>query len=271
MLMQSPSPSCSPFEQALRKYPSEVSQRLQNDLRSSGDKEFKYAKSFSIPSLYRNVKDSSRLICTPVVYMKAPPLEYSGMGEDSVVEVRRARLRKVIKERYKGVQANMVRDTGVNAGELSGLLKTRFFGEKKARTLECHLGLPNMWFDGLDAKQEDAATEAFRWILRHGAENEKSILLATVDAIMAAHKQDAKTQEPSSDIDRRKGIDNAYVVNMQKETMCHDLPSPYEAELLAVFRRLPEASQAIIINVMWSQYVSVCLEPITPVGIYAVK
>lgn len=136
--------------------------------------------------------------------MKAPSLEYAGMGEDGVVEVRRSRLRRVVDERYKGIQANMVRDTGTNAGELSGLLKTRFFGEKKARTLERLLALPDKWLDGVDTEQEDLTLAAFRWILQHGAENEKSILLATVDAIMAAHKQDAKTQEPSSDIDRRK-------------------------------------------------------------------
>lgn len=110
-------------------------------------------------------------------------------GEDSlgVVETRRARLRRVIEERYKGVQANMVRDTGINAGELSGLMKTRFFGEKKARTLEKQLGLPDMWFDGVDASDSNLIDD-FRWILEHGADNEKTILIATVNAIKAAHK-----------------------------------------------------------------------------------
>lgn len=199
MLMQSPSPSCSPLEQALRKYPSLVPQFSQNAVRSSEDKEFKYASSFSIPSLYSNVKDSSRIICTPVIYMKAPPLEYLGMEEDSVVETRRARLRKVIEERYRGVQANMVRDTGINAGELSGLLKIRFFGEKKARTLERLLSLTDMWLDGVDVSG-NSLIDDFRWILEHGADNEKAILLATVNVIKAAHKQIPKKTDQTGEV-----------------------------------------------------------------------
>jgi len=135
--------------------------------------------------------------------MEAPPLEYPGMGEESVVETRRARLRAVIEDRYRGIQANMVRDTGINAGELSGLLKTRFFGEKKARLLERLLGLSERWLDGAD-DQASAALDDFKWILENGAENEKSILLATIDAIKAAYTQDARKQELPAIRDRRK-------------------------------------------------------------------
>lgn len=207
MLMHRSPPNCSPLEQALRKYPSVVSQRSQNEVLSGGDKEFKYARSFSIPSLYSNVKDSSRIICSPVIYMEAPPIEYSGMGEDSVVEVRRARLRKVIEDRYRGIQANMVRDTGINAGELSGLLKTRFFGEKKARLLERQLGLSDRWLDGADS-QTSTALDDFNWIMENGAENEKSILLATIDAIKSVNRQETRQESRNQEIlpivERRK-------------------------------------------------------------------
>lgn len=202
MLMQSPSPSCSPLEQALRKYPSLVPQASQNAVRSSGDKEFKYARSFSIPSLYSNVNDSSTIICTPVIYIQPPPIEYPAMGEDSVVEIRRARLKRVIEDRYRGIQANMVRDTGINAGELSGLLKTRFFGEKKARTLERQIGLSDMWLDGVDVS-ESGLIDDFMWILEHGASNERSILLATIEAIKTAHKQSPQKIDPTTEIKDR--------------------------------------------------------------------
>ena len=59
MLMQSDVPSCSPLEQALRKYPSVVPHLIQKSVRSSGDKEFKYANNFFIPTLYRKVQDES--------------------------------------------------------------------------------------------------------------------------------------------------------------------------------------------------------------------
>lgn len=48
------------------------------------------------------------------------------------------------------------------------------------------------------------ALEEFSWILEHGTESEKSILLATVDAIKSMHKQDFRAQALPVIRDRRK-------------------------------------------------------------------
>jgi len=72
------------------------------------------------------------------------------MEKNEMASVRRARLKLVINERFDGSQARLVEAIGGNAGELSGLLRTRHFGEKKARALEMQLGLPQGWMDGVD-------------------------------------------------------------------------------------------------------------------------
>jgi len=72
------------------------------------------------------------------------------MDNKEIQDNRRARLRRLIKERYKS-QADFVQITGENQGEVSGLLSTKSFGEKKARKLESKCGLPAGWFDVLDS------------------------------------------------------------------------------------------------------------------------
>lgn len=63
------------------------------------------------------------------------------------VQNRRARLRAWIDECCGGSQAQFVAVTGINQGELSGLLRTKSFGEKKARSLEATAGMPIGWLD----------------------------------------------------------------------------------------------------------------------------
>lgn len=64
-----------------------------------------------------------------------------------VVTRRRANLRAWIDDNYDGAQARFVDDTGINQGELSGLLRSKSFGEKKARALEIEARMPPDWLD----------------------------------------------------------------------------------------------------------------------------
>ncbi len=75
-----------------------------------------------------------------------------------LVRVRRRRLKKLIEEQYKS-QADFVRSTGENQGEVSGLLNSKSFGEKKARNLEAKCGLPAGWMD-VDDELEPAGNQA---------------------------------------------------------------------------------------------------------------
>jgi len=58
------------------------------------------------------------------------------------IEARRARLREWINTHFGGSQSAFVASTGVNQGELSGLLKTKSFGEKRAASLEVAAKMP---------------------------------------------------------------------------------------------------------------------------------
>ncbi len=64
-----------------------------------------------------------------------------------VVARRRTNLKAWIDEKYDGSQARFVDDTGINQGELSGLLRVKSFGEKKARALEAQAKMPPFYLD----------------------------------------------------------------------------------------------------------------------------
>jgi hypothetical protein len=63
-----------------------------------------------------------------------------------IQEIRRARLALLIKNEY-GTQAKFIEATGENQSEISGLLRSKSFGERKARKLEEKCRLPRGWFD----------------------------------------------------------------------------------------------------------------------------
>lgn len=73
---------------------------------------------------------------------------------------RRERLKKWIDDRFAGVQAAFVASTNdgksqVNSGEVSGLLRDKAFGEKRARTLEPKAGMPTGYLDAYDDETEN--------------------------------------------------------------------------------------------------------------------
>lgn len=61
---------------------------------------------------------------------------------EKVVAARRQRLREWIDTRYDGTDAKFIADTKINQGELSGLLRSKSFGEKRAATLEAQAKMP---------------------------------------------------------------------------------------------------------------------------------
>jgi len=81
--------------------------------------------------------------------------------ESPTIQARRARLREWIDSRFGGSQSAFVASTGINQGELSGLLKTKSFGEKRAASLERVAKMPPGYLvsplttDGLGQKQAD--------------------------------------------------------------------------------------------------------------------
>ncbi|CAG9184201.1 LexA family transcriptional regulator [Cupriavidus respiraculi] len=65
----------------------------------------------------------------------------------TTVDNRRKRLQRLITEKY-GTQAEFIRQTGENQGEISAIVRgAKGFGEKKARKLEAKAGLPTGWLD----------------------------------------------------------------------------------------------------------------------------
>jgi 3,4-dihydroxy 2-butanone 4-phosphate synthase/GTP cyclohydrolase II len=76
-----------------------------------------------------------------------------------IQDIRRQRLRQLIQERYDDSQARFIDETGENQGEISGLLRTKSFGEKKARNLERKAGLPAGWLDTPQEPTDTASDE----------------------------------------------------------------------------------------------------------------
>lgn len=101
----------------------------------------------SMRSLYHTVNIPASIFYRPMFYRHGGGYQNPLMDTD-IVKTRRERLRELITKRFGGKQSRLVDDTGINAGELSGLLRTKHFGEKKARALEDQLGLPALWLDG---------------------------------------------------------------------------------------------------------------------------
>lgn len=84
-------------------------------------------------------------------------------------DIRRARLAQLIEQKY-GSQAIFVAATDESQSEVSGLLKEKSFGEKKARKIEVKCGLPIGWLD--DPSMITPSTEHIR------AEVSKDVLVA---------------------------------------------------------------------------------------------
>lgn len=99
---------------------------------------------------------------------------------DMVVEGRRRLLREWIDSRYGGVQAAFIEDTGINQGELSGLLKSKSFGEKRARSLEKKARMPPFH---LDRPQLGAAEESAEQSHSHPMRLDPEIVSATHRAL----------------------------------------------------------------------------------------
>ena len=62
--------------------------------------------------------------------------------DTDIVAARRARLLDWLNSRFDGNQAAMVRATQINQGELSSLLKSKSFGEKRAASIEAAAKMP---------------------------------------------------------------------------------------------------------------------------------
>jgi hypothetical protein len=90
----------------------------------------------------------------------------NGLPNKTAVSNRRAQLRRWIDDLFDGSQSAFIASTNdgdrqLNQGELSGLLKEKSFGEKRARTLEALAHMPQHYLDSTvapsEARQQRAA------------------------------------------------------------------------------------------------------------------
>lgn len=83
-----------------------------------------------------------------------------------VVNARRVRLRKWIDDHFRNTAA-FIAEHKLNQGEISGLLKDKSFGEKRARALEVKAGMPYGYLDALDGapaiRLEHAPNRAYKF------------------------------------------------------------------------------------------------------------
>lgn len=74
-------------------------------------------------------------------------------ADTPIVATRRRRLREWIDAHHGGSQAAFVLATTINQGELSGLLRDKSFGEKKAAAIEASANMPTGYLSGLNGEQ----------------------------------------------------------------------------------------------------------------------
>lgn len=129
----------------LRRYPVVVPHLAENESLSEAVSAFRYASNLSMPVKYQTVMALS--IPFGVLLSGKRRQKLSMKENEEIVALRRRRLQEIIDLKFDGKQSKVVSDTGINQGELSGLLNRKSFGEKKARSLEAMLGLPSMYLD----------------------------------------------------------------------------------------------------------------------------
>lgn len=83
------------------------------------------------------------------------------MSTESAADIRRRQLRQWIAMHFDGVQSEFIKSTNdgttqINQGELSGLLSSKSFGEKRARRLEEQAKMPRGYLDGVQAQASSA-------------------------------------------------------------------------------------------------------------------
>lgn len=101
---------------------------------------------------------------------------------------------------HQGKQSEFVRESGINQGELSALLKNKTFGERKARKLEQVAGMPAFWLDG----SHDMPSENFS---NHSSQKNHIMNISTIPEILADIKAgkmviitDAEDRENEGDL-----------------------------------------------------------------------
>lgn len=82
-------------------------------------------------------------------FLRIPRLVINGLNLDmDINEIRRARLRAAIDDKFNGIAGQMADAIGRPRPNISGLLSgTRAIGEKLARDIEMRLSLPRGWLD----------------------------------------------------------------------------------------------------------------------------
>lgn len=155
-----------------------------------------YFNSSSIPSLYHTVNFPASTFYRPVFYRGGSGYHNPLMDTD-IVKTRRERLRALIAKRFGGKQSRMVEDTGINAGELSGLLRTKHFGEKKARALEDQLGLPALWLDG-EAKAPTADNAELLGLWEYLLPSQRQDMLEQMRPLAAHNKEVMEQLSPQA-------------------------------------------------------------------------
>lgn len=133
-----------------------------------------------------------------------------------IQDIRRARLAQLIRERYDGSQARFVDETGENQSEVSGLLRAKSFGERKARKLEAKCQVPVGWFD---IEDEEAARRALR------AEKELA---------------------PPSTLRTLQRPELAVVENVEPQRMALVYVTQRELDLLTFYRRASDMGKSLV-------------------------
>jgi hypothetical protein len=117
-----------------------------------------------------------------------------------IVATRRKRLRHLIDTSFDGLLVSFVQRTGISPSELSGLLRNKSFGEKKARLIELRAGLPPMYLD-MPSDTHSLVHQIMELVSRL-SEEEQRLVLAFCQ--MASKKKNSSLDESTDNRQRRR-------------------------------------------------------------------
>ena len=132
---------------------------------------------------YRTVMPCQYLL---VLYLMVTETSVMPAHDTPTVMARRQRLQEWIDSHFEGKQALFVAATGINQGELSGLLRNKSFGEKKAEALERKASMPAGYLVcpiGLNRLNDERATYHAPLTQSHSVELDEATVVHALRAM----------------------------------------------------------------------------------------
>ena len=139
-------------------------------------------------------------------------VRFLSYGRMTINDIRKAKLEALIKE-FGSLRALAEKLEHSSTAQISQWKqsapdsrtgKPRTISNRSARDIELKCGKPEGWMDTPDQPAQSKLFDDIAWVMAHGNDDHKSMLLGTVDVLIGRVGKDQRTKELPVAIDRRK-------------------------------------------------------------------